>query len=168
MSNNVLSPSPAPSTASPIGSGPETFGEAIPVALDTPPEPAKAIEDDTSPEATAELAVGGVDALCRWFGAPSAPPEATWELSERERDDLRRDLVAVLRKHDIADIPFAEEIQLGVTATAIAAPRIRRYREGKKNDRTVPGQEGRREDSGGAEASVSPSGGAPEVHGLLE
>jgi hypothetical protein len=45
-------------------------------------------------------------------------------LSDDERRDFQRDLAAVLRKHDVPDLPWAEEVALATTTVRIVVPRI--------------------------------------------
>jgi len=112
----------------------ETASE--PIALDN------VQADSADVGGTAAMGVGLFDALvCKtYFDAP---------LTEMERAELERDMVAVLVKHNLS-VPAAPEVKLGITLVGIGLPRWREKQrraaeqaqgsEGAASDTTGSGQ----------------------------
>jgi len=113
-----------------------------------------------APEGTALVAINSLDLA---FSAFKREP-----LSKEERANLQRDLVAVLYKHNVPDLPIAEELALATTTVAIIVPRLRRKLKGQDaDDRSSTREEGEREDYADPEAGMDATPGSAEAHNLV-
>ena len=99
-------------------------------------------------------------------------------LTGDERRDFQRDLAAVLRKHDVPDLPYAEEVALVTTTVRIVLPRIAHAGEDsigageptppeQTHDSAGARQEGQRENRTDPQAGLPPIDVGPEAAGVL-
>lgn len=121
-----------------------------PVEIPTPPEPESEPPPDEKrpPIGLATGIVAIVNSGCTI---------STYALSEREVINLHRDVLSVLVKHDIDDIPLGEEIALAGTLVEVATPRVRAWRKKKadaSDDSTGSRQKGERQDCDDTQADT--------------
>lgn len=153
-------------------SGTVPSGEfGAPVAIDNgdsqPPPPPKPTTKAQASKATAATCAELLDlGLALGTGLPLMPDE---------RKDFTRDLAAVLRKYDVPDIPYAEEVALAGTCIRIIVPRVLHRRgigaptpdEVDEDDSALFGQERQRQDGAAAQAGLPPLEVGSEAAGAL-
>jgi len=140
------------------GNGSE-FAESIPVDtgsadLDAP----EIVPERNDPEGTADAIVGGVDIACGFHSYP---------LTLQEKAGLKEDLIPVLRKYDVPDLPIGPELRLAATTLSIVVPRIQAKREEAADDSFGSGQEGDGQERSDPQDNVSTVGESSEASDLL-
>jgi len=109
------------------------------------------IEAPANPEASAAILTSVTSAACNWV----------WKepLSETESAALRADLLPILIKYDVPDVPLAEEFKLALTLTEIVMNRMKKAKEEtRENDNASTGQEGNGKERTNKETSMGANG----------
>jgi len=128
-----------------------------PIDLAASSAPAPVAKSVADPDRTADITIGAINlAVSAGWGMP---------LDADETEALRRDLCAVLRKHDVPNLPYQEEVALAMTTAGIVLKRL--AAKGAQNDIAGGGQEGVGQVNGAAAAGVPSAARFTKVHGLL-